>query len=89
MAARGRIVSPSSAIYDRDHKRRAYLALGVREYWVVDPRTRAIEVWQPGDASPRVQRERCAYRTPDGQHTVAVDIPALFRGTLAADEDYC
>ncbi len=74
------IVSPSSAIYDRDHKRRAYLALGVHEYWVVDSAARTVEVWHPGDRSPRVERDRVAYRTPGGESRADVDLDALFLG---------
>ncbi|MGH7669614.1 MAG: Uma2 family endonuclease [Gemmatimonadaceae bacterium] len=73
------IVSRSSAIYDREHKRRAYLALGVREYWVVDPRTRAVEVWHPGDAAATIHRDAVTYRTPGGEFGVPVDLSALFR----------
>lgn len=78
------IVSPSSAVYDRDHKRRAYLAVGVHEYWVVDPRARTIDVWHPGDVVPRVERERFVYRTPGGEHSLTVDLGALFRDVPAA-----
>jgi Uma2 family endonuclease len=42
------VLSPSSRIYDREVKRAAYLALGVQEYWLVDPDSRSIEVWKPG-----------------------------------------
>jgi Uma2 family endonuclease len=40
------IVSRSSRVYDREFKRDAYLALGVREVWLVDPRAKAIEVFR-------------------------------------------
>ncbi|HEY7878907.1 MAG TPA: Uma2 family endonuclease [Gemmatimonadaceae bacterium] len=73
------IVSPSSAIYDRDHKRRAYLAVGVLEYWVVDPAAHVIEVWHPGDETAARVRRTLRYRTPDGGRLVELDIAALFR----------
>jgi Uma2 family endonuclease len=41
------IASPSTAAYDRDAeqgKQGAYARIGVREYWIVDPQTRSIEV---------------------------------------------
>jgi Uma2 family endonuclease len=41
------IASPSTAAYDRDSaegKQGAYTRSGVREYWIVDPATRTIEV---------------------------------------------
>lgn len=73
------IVSPSSAIYDRDHKRRAYLALGVREYWVVDPVARTIDVWHPGDAEPAIVRDVLWYVPPDGRRRISVGVGSVFR----------
>lgn len=40
------ILSPSSAYYDLRHKMRVYEASGVKEYWVVDPVEKGIEVYQ-------------------------------------------
>ena len=37
-------LSKSTAVYDRTTKADTYLALGVRELWLVDPATRTIEV---------------------------------------------
>jgi hypothetical protein len=34
----------AAPICHREHKRRAYLALGLKEYWVVDAVTRPVEV---------------------------------------------
>lgn len=73
------IVSPSSSVYDRDHKRRAYLAVGVREYWVVDPAARVVEVWRAGDEQASTLRGTLRYRTPDGSHVVELDTAELFR----------
>ncbi|RRR78415.1 MAG: Uma2 family endonuclease [Candidatus Viridilinea halotolerans] len=38
------ITSPSTASYDRREKRDLYAAVGVREYWLVDPGTRSVEL---------------------------------------------
>jgi Uma2 family endonuclease len=38
------IASPSTAAYDRRTKQDAYARAGVREYWLVDPATRTIEL---------------------------------------------
>lgn len=38
------IISPSTAIYDRNTKADTYAALGVRELWLVDPDHEIIEV---------------------------------------------
>jgi len=73
------IVSPSSAVYDRDYKRRAYAALGVREYWVVDPMQRTVEVSQPGAGAPRIERRPFRLEV-SGARGVMIDVPRLFRG---------
>jgi Uma2 family endonuclease len=38
------IISPGTAIYDRNTKADTYAALGVRELWLVDPDNQTIEV---------------------------------------------
>lgn len=38
------VISPGSAIYDRNTKADTYAALGVRELWLVDPAQETIEV---------------------------------------------
>ncbi|MCS7197903.1 MAG: Uma2 family endonuclease [Candidatus Bipolaricaulota bacterium] len=38
------VLSPSTVEKDRLFKRRLYAKYGVREYWLVDPQTRSIEV---------------------------------------------
>lgn len=40
------ILSPGNWLYDRKEKMEAYAAAGVPEYWIVDHRTRSIEVFQ-------------------------------------------
>jgi Uma2 family endonuclease len=72
------IVSRSSRIYDREFKRKAYLAVGVREYWIVDPSTQQIEVWHPGWAEPRIQHDELRWLAPDGRHAVTIDLKDLF-----------
>ncbi len=39
------VLSPSTRVYDRDFKQRAYLNLGVEEVWLVDPDTATIDIW--------------------------------------------
>jgi Uma2 family endonuclease len=43
------ILSPSNIRHDRIVKFQKYLAAGVREYWVVDPENRAVEVHVLGE----------------------------------------
>ncbi len=39
------ILSPSNWLYDRREKMKVYEEAGVPEYWIVDPRTRTVEVY--------------------------------------------
>jgi len=44
------ILSPSTAYYDLKHKKRRYEAAGVKEYWIVDPMDKSIEIFTNTDA---------------------------------------
>ncbi|MCS7207374.1 MAG: Uma2 family endonuclease [Dehalococcoidia bacterium] len=48
------ILSPSSAEVDRGYKRSLYARHGVREYWLVDPDTRTVEVLTLGEEGFRL-----------------------------------
>jgi Uma2 family endonuclease len=39
------VLSPSNWLYDRQEKFAVYESAGVREYWIVDPRAKTIEVF--------------------------------------------
>lgn len=41
------ILSPGTEERDRGYKRSLYLRYGVREYWIVDPKAEAIEIYLP------------------------------------------
>ena len=74
------ILSPSTGYYDLTKKRRVYREHGVKEYWMVDPMERRIEVlWNSGEVFERVAEAReegtVASRLLDG---FAVDLRALF-----------
>lgn len=57
------VLSPSTAKRDLEVKRKLYGQFGVREYWIVDPDERSIEVLtQQGDGLETWQR----YTSPDG-----------------------
>jgi len=53
------ILSPSSAYYDLRHKMRVYEASGVKEYWVVDPIEKDIEVYQNINGGFRLVNKAC------------------------------
>jgi Uma2 family endonuclease len=75
------ILSRSSHVYDREFKRDAYLALGVREVWLVDVRDHSIEVCVRGGAG-RVVRDALAWSSSDGDVSVHVELEALFSGIV-------
>lgn len=39
------VLSPSTATRDRGYKKKAYEKAGVKEYWIVDPANRSVEVY--------------------------------------------
>ncbi|MEO8561690.1 MAG: Uma2 family endonuclease [bacterium] len=71
------VLSRSSHVYDREFKRDAYLALGVREVWLVDVRDRSIEVCVRRGAG-RVVRDALSWSAPDGELSVHVELAELF-----------
>jgi Uma2 family endonuclease len=74
------ILSRSSHVYDREFKRDAYLALGVREVWLVNARERVIEVYVGREA--RVVRDAVTWSAPDPDVAVDVELAELFSGTI-------
>ena len=40
------IISPGSILIDREDKKVVYQNLGVREYWLVDPNNRSVEIYE-------------------------------------------
>jgi Uma2 family endonuclease len=43
------ILSPSTASRDRVEKSRIYYKYGVKEYWIVDPDAKVVQVFTPGE----------------------------------------
>ena len=75
------ILSRSSRVYDREFKRDAYLALGVREVWLVDVRDGSIEVCvRPGEG--HLVRDAVTWSMPDGDESVHVELAELFAGIV-------
>lgn len=71
------VLSRSSRRYDRDFKRDAYFALGVKEVWLIDSRRRVIEVCQsPG--SGRLVSDVIHWQVPGEERIVSIDVAALF-----------
>ena len=72
------ILSPSSRIYDRDFKRDAYLAVGVREVWLVDTHVKSIEIFRNGFLE--TVRDTLRWRVPEIDRIVAIDLAVVFAG---------
>jgi len=78
------VLSPSSRAYDSVLKRDAYLALGVRALWLVDPNERRVEVWARGADRAIVLREDDTLYWSFGEGArearIVIDLADLFRG---------
>ncbi|MGI9951819.1 Uma2 family endonuclease [Moorellaceae bacterium AZ2] len=51
------ILSPSTAYYDLRHKYRVYEKSGVKEYWVVDPMEKSIQLFILGEGKFKLDQE--------------------------------
>jgi len=43
------VISPSNSFIDRNAKRKKYLDFGVKEYWIVDPANKTLEIYTSQD----------------------------------------
>lgn len=72
------VSAASSLIYDRDHKRPAYLRLGVREVWRVDLREQCVYVSPAGEAEQLRVDDRLTWLPPAMTDPLVIDVPRLF-----------
>jgi len=80
-------ISRSNAVYDRTTKADTYLALGVRELWLIDPVTVTIEVRNAMMRSDRPAWETRAYATGESAESKVlagwlVSVDELFAGLV-------
>jgi Uma2 family endonuclease len=68
----------TSRVYDRDFKRDAYLALGVREVWLVDLHDRQVLVSSRGAAKDLSHRDELLWHPPEMPAPLAIDLHAIF-----------
>jgi Uma2 family endonuclease len=73
------VLSRSSRIYDREFKKDAYFALGVRQVWLVDRWTKGIEVWR-SPSSKKVARTTLGWQAPTRDVSMALDLDEVFAG---------
>ncbi len=72
------IVSPGSARFDRQLKRRRYQRAGTPEYWIVDPDARLVERWRPEDSRPEVLGEILSWQPDPGAAPLEIELVSLF-----------
>jgi Uma2 family endonuclease len=70
----------SSRRYDHDYKRDAYLALGVREVWLVDLDERCILVSRAGAPRDVRHAEKLVWQPPEMAEPLVIEVARLFRG---------
>ncbi len=68
----------ASRVYDRDFKRDAYLALGVREVWLLDLPDRRVLVSRADGPKDTPHTDRLIWHPPEMPVPLTLDIPALF-----------
>ena len=73
------VASSSTRMYDRAYKLDGYLAMGVREVWLVDPVERTVTVGRPG-GEVAVGREEVVWAPPAPVGPLRLDLEWLFRG---------
>ncbi len=76
------ILSPSTARYDRQVKRRWFQRTGIPEYWIVDPDARQVERWRPEDSRPEVIDQVLEWIPAGSGEPLRIDLPSLFEGVL-------
>ncbi|NOT10160.1 MAG: Uma2 family endonuclease [Gemmatimonadales bacterium] len=72
------VMSRSSRRYDRDFKRDAYLALGVPEVWLIDPREEEVLVSRQAGPKDRRCRGKLLWTPPGMPAPLELDLAALF-----------
>jgi Uma2 family endonuclease len=73
------VLSPSNPRNDRFTKRRRYQEARVPLYWIVDGDERQAEVWTPGDAFPRIERDRLVWPLQGAGAPFTLELQELFR----------
>lgn len=84
-------ISRGTAVYDRTTKADTYLALGVKELWLIDPVTNTVEVRHPITIEDTLVWEICRYS--QGEHAKSrvlagweVSVDLLFAGLTDVTE---
>ena len=81
------VLSPSTARYDRQLKRRRYQRAHIAEYWIVDPDARLIERWRPGQDRPEVVTDHLVWAPDPHQPAFEMNVAEFFADVLASEAD--
>ena len=79
------VLSPSSRLYDREVKRGAYLALGVEEYWIVNPDDCSVELWSGARSGGVTVTDKVVWRPAALDREIAIDLREVFQGVCDAE----
>lgn len=74
------VLSPSSKRYDRITKRRFFQQHELSEYWIVDGKNEAFEIWHPGDEHAAIVRDRFAWQPAGAAEPFVLDVERFFAG---------
>jgi Uma2 family endonuclease len=72
------VLSPRTAHYDREKKRRRYQKSGVPLYWIVDLDARHVEVWTPTAKEPVIETRQLVWQPEAAVAPLVIDLDALF-----------
>lgn len=78
------VLSPSTARYDRQLKRRRYQRAGIAEYWIVDLDAQLIERWHPTDDRPEMATDRLIWATDPNLPAFELDVADYFVDVVGA-----
>jgi Uma2 family endonuclease len=71
------VLSPSTARFDRELKRRRYQRARIPEYWIVDLDGRVVERWRPEDTRPELLGDRLRWAPTEGA-SMELDLIGFF-----------
>lgn len=76
------ILSPSTARADRGRKRELYQHHGVPEYWIVDPDSRLVERWWPGDDRPEILAGRVRWQPEGAKGELVIELAEYWQAVF-------
>lgn len=80
------VVSPSSSSRDRIVKRPRYARAGIAEYWIVDPLSRLVERWRPGDERPEIITDTLVWQPSGAERALRIPLESIFEAVTGEAE---